>query len=130
MKNENIIAIILITVIAGTLIIGFYFGFIYQKKKEIPDLIIRIVNESGNDINVTIMIFDSSNTILLNDTYHINKGDEINTGKIINKADTFRFSLFVDENRKIDKNLLVNELHSSPSFHIRDDEIQIGQKIV
>ena len=101
-----------------------------NNNKKVPELIVTLVNESDNEINVTMIITDSKDNILYNQTIYLEKAEVKKTEKITDKEGYYNFYLFVDKNRTIDKELRINEEHYPPNFHIKNDEIQIGQKII
>ena len=102
----------------------------FNSNKQSPELILTFVNESNNEINVTIIVKDSENSVIYNKTFHLAKAEHKITEKITDKAGFYNFYLYVDENRTIEEQLRINEEHFPPTFHIKNDEIQIGQKIV
>ena len=95
----------------------------------IPPLIVKIVNESDNNINVTIVITNSKDVILYNETLELSKAEMYETEKITEKKGKYYFDIYVDENRTLNKRITIDTEHSAPTIHIRNNEILMYQEI-
>lgn len=89
---------------------------------------IDIYNQSSQDINVTVIITDSNEFEIINNSFQLSKSD---MEKIeMTKRGNYHFFIFVDQNRTIEKDFRISREYYPPQFIIKNDEISFDQKVV
>lgn len=92
-------------------------------------LSIRIINDTPNEINVSVNLTTQNGQFILNKTIHLKGWEYGEIKNITREVGEYYLNIFVDTNRSMRKAITYNEYWRDIYISIEKESIEIGQQV-